>query len=35
LTGVLAENFSRLIGPANLEVEGHAAGSTDTGDLLT
>ena len=35
LTGVLAANFSRLIGPANLEVEGHAAGSTDTGDLLT
>jgi len=33
LTGVLADNFARLIGPANLEVEGHAAGSTDTGDL--
>jgi len=33
LTGVLANNFARLIGPANLEVEGHAAGSTDTGDL--
>ena len=33
LTGVLADNFARLIGPTNLEVEGHAAGSTDTGDL--
>ena len=33
LTGVLADNFARLIGPANVEVEGHAAGSTDTGDL--
>jgi amidohydrolase len=33
LTGVLAENFVRLIGPTNVEVEGHAAGSTDTGDL--
>jgi amidohydrolase len=33
LTGVLADNIARLIGPTNLEVEGHAAGSTDTGDL--
>jgi metal-dependent amidase/aminoacylase/carboxypeptidase family protein len=33
LTGVLADNFARLIGPTNLVVEGHAAGSTDTGDL--
>jgi amidohydrolase len=33
LTGVLAGNFARLIGAAHLEIEGHAPGSTDTGDL--
>jgi metal-dependent amidase/aminoacylase/carboxypeptidase family protein len=33
LTGVLADNFARLIGPTQLEVEGHVTGSTDTGDL--
>jgi metal-dependent amidase/aminoacylase/carboxypeptidase family protein len=33
LTGILADNFTGLIGATNVEVEGHAAGSTDTGDL--
>jgi amidohydrolase len=33
LTGVLADNFAALIGATHLEVEGHVAGSTDTGDL--
>jgi amidohydrolase len=33
LTGLLADNFARLIGPTQLEVEGHVTGSTDTGDL--
>jgi len=33
LTGILAENFATLIGRERLEIEGHGAGSSDTGDL--
>jgi len=33
VTGLLADNFSALIGPDRLEIEGHITGSSDTGDL--
>jgi len=33
VTALLVDNFSALIGPDRLEIEGHITGSSDTGDL--